>query len=85
MGKECKCGDVIIPKGKKTPDECPRCAATKAWQRPSGWKPKHPCEECDGTGIGRTRTYRGDELVDWDDCRECSGTGEQPAGAPHAT
>jgi DnaJ-class molecular chaperone len=51
----------------------------KAWEQPSGWKPKNPCPECEGDGYGHTRTFRGNEMVDWDDCVACGGTGEVAA------
>lgn len=48
----------------------------KAWNNPE--EPENPCEACEGTGMGPHREYNGDSLVDWDDCPECQGTGEQP-------
>ena len=50
--------------------------ANKAWRKPD--RPKHPCEECDGSGMGPNKTYHADSLVDWDDCPRCEGTGEEP-------
>ena len=50
----------------------------KAWYRPFDWKPKTPCEECEGDGMGPNRTYNRDALIDWDDCHRCGGTGEEP-------
>jgi hypothetical protein len=52
----------------------------KAWQQPCKWKPKCPCDKCDGSGMGSNKRYanNGEELIDWDDCDKCGGTGETP-------
>jgi DnaJ-class molecular chaperone len=49
-----------------------------AWKRPFDWVPNKTCSKCDGDGMGPSKTYNGDELVDWDDCERCGGTGDEP-------
>lgn len=56
----------------------------KAWHRPAP-EPGDKCEECEGSGMGPNRRCVFDELVDWDDCPKCAGTGrksESPGAHP---
>jgi len=67
-----------MAKAKKKPAPPVDPEDNKAWRKPLNWKPKKACEECGCEGFGPNKTYHGDELVDWDDCPRCDGTGEEP-------